>query len=154
MSDQKKSDGFGIGLLFGAIAGAVAALFLTPTTGEENRKKAMELYEKVKKSIQEGEVEEKAKELFGDVTEEGMRLIAEVRTEVLAKLDEVKSEVESLDKEKFTKYVDETVATVGARVKASAKQMEKLKENMLSKFEGEVKKTEKAKKVLKPKIAA
>lgn len=152
MADQNKSNNFGLGVVFGALVGAVTALFLTPTTGEENRKKALEMYEKVKQMVQEGEIEEKAKELFGDVTEEGMRLIAEVRSEILTRLDEVKSDINTFDKAKFTKYVEETVATVGDRVKASTHEMDKLKENIVSKFEGEVKKTEKAKKVLKPKI--
>jgi pyrroline-5-carboxylate reductase len=65
----------------------------------------------------------------------------------------VKADVSTFDKDKFTKYVEETVSSVGERVKASTHQMDKLKENIISKFEGEVKKTEKAKKVLKPKIA-
>jgi membrane-associated HD superfamily phosphohydrolase len=112
------------------------------------------MYEKVKHMVQEGEIEEKAKELFGEVTEEGTRLIAEVRSEILTRLDEVKSDVSTFDKDKFTKYVEETVTTVGDRVKASTKQMDQLKDNIVSKFEGEVKKTEKAKKVLKPKINA
>ena len=153
MADQKNSSNFGLGMIFGALVGAVTALFLTPTTGEENRKKAAEMYEKVKQMVQEGEIEEKAKELFGDVTAEGTRLIAEVRSEILTRLDEVKADVSSFDKDKFTKYVEETVSSVGERVKASTHQMDKLKENIISKFEGEVKKTEKAKKVLKPKIA-
>jgi gas vesicle protein len=152
MADQKQSNNFGIGVMFGALVGAVTALFLSPNTGEENRKKALEMYEKVKQMVQEGEIEEKAKELFGEVTEEGTRLIAEVRSEILTRLDEVKSDVSTFDKDKFTKYVEETVTTVGDRVKASTKQMDQLKDNIVSKFEGEVKKTEKAKKVLKPKI--
>lgn len=154
MSDQKKSGNFGLGVIFGAVVGAVTALFLTPTTGEENRKRALEMYEKVKQMVQEGEVEEKARELFGDVTEEGMRLIAEVRSEILARLDEIKTDVEAFDEQKFTKYVEDTVATVGERVKASAKDVEKLKNNIVAKLETEVAKTEKAKKTLKPKIKA
>jgi len=154
MADQNSSEKFGLGLIFGAIAGAVATFFLTPTTGEENRKKAKEIFEKVKIMVEEGEVEQKAKELFGDVSEEGKRLIAEARTEILEKMDEVKSDIDNFDKAKFMKFVNETVTSVGARVKASSTQMEKLKASFLAKFEGEEKKVEKARKVLKPKISA
>ncbi len=154
MTDQKGSGKFGLGLIFGAVVGAVTALFLTPTTGEENRKHALEMYEKVKQMVQEGEIEEKARELFGDVTEEGMRLIAEVRSEMLTRLDEIKTDLDALDTQKLTKYVEDTVATVGARVKASAKDIEKLTATMVSKLETDVVKTEKAKKTLKPKIKA
>lgn len=154
MSDNKSSGKFGLGLLFGALAGAVATFFLTPSTGEENRKKAMEIYDEIKNLAEEGKLDDKAKELFGDVTEEGKRLIAEARLEMLAKLEELKSEMETFDKTKFVKFVDETIASVGARVKASASEMEKLKESVMAKVEGEQKKTEKAKRALKPKINA
>jgi gas vesicle protein len=153
MADQKSSDKFGLGLVFGAIAGAVAAFFLTPTTGEENRKKAMEVYEKVKVMVEEGELDEKAKELFGEAAEEGKRLMAEVRSEMMTRLDMAKHEMDTFDKTKFTKFVDETIAMVGERLKASSTQMEKLRGVFLAKFEGEEKKTQKAKKILKPKIS-
>lgn len=153
MNNNKSSDKFGLGLILGAVTGAIATFFLTPTTGEENRKKAVELYEKVKDMVEEGKLDEKAKELFGDVSEEGKRLIAEVRSELLTKLDELKSEMGTFDKVKFTKFVDDTIAQVGDRVKASAVQMEKLREQLMARIEGEQKKTEKAKKVLKPKMS-
>ena len=150
---SNKSSKFGLGLILGAVTGAIATFFLTPTTGEENRKKAVELYEKVKEMAEDGKLDEKAQELFGEVTEEGKRLIAEVRSEVLTKLDELKSEMGTFDKVKFTKFVDSTIAQVGDRVKASSEQMEKLRDQLMAKLEGEQKKTEKAKKVLKPKVS-
>ena len=151
MAEQKSSN-FGFGLILGALGGALAALFLTPTTGEENRKKAKALYEDLKKQIEEGKWDEKAKELYGDVSEEGKRLYAEVSVEVSKKLGELKDQVEDFDKEKFQKYVEETVKNVGTRVKATIPQMEKLISSIMMRFETEAKKTEKAKKVLKPKI--
>jgi gas vesicle protein len=153
MTDQKSDNKFGLGLIFGALVGAVTAFFLTPTTGEENRKKAVEVYEKIKKMVEEGEIDEKAKELFGEVNEEGKRLISEVRSEIMTRLDSAKHEMDTFDKTKFTKFVDETIAMVGQRLKASSVQMEKLREIFVAKFECEEKKTEKAKKVLKPKIS-
>ncbi len=149
---ENKSSNFGFGLILGMIGGALAALFLTPTTGEENRKKAKELYEDLKKQIEEGKWDEKAQELFGDVSEEGKRLYAEVSVEVSKHLEVLKDQVEDFDKEKFQKYVQDTVALVGARVQATVPQMEKLIAQIMAKFETENKKTEKAKKVLKPKI--
>ena len=143
MAEQKSSN-FGLGLMLGALGGALAALFLTPTTGEENRKKAKALYEELKNQIEEGKWDEKAKELYGDVSEEGKRLYAEVSVEVSKKLEELKDQVEDFDKVKFQKYVEETVQTVGARVKASVPQMEKLVASLMTRFETEAKKTEKA----------
>ncbi len=151
MSEQKSSN-FGFGLLLGMVGGALAALFLSPTTGEENRKKATQLYEDLKKKIEEGQWDEKAQELFGDVTEEGKRLYAEVAVEVTGKLEQLKDQVEDFDKAKFEVFVKDTVAQVGDRVRATVPQMEKLVASVMSSFESDSKKTEKAKKVLKPKI--
>lgn len=152
MADQKSDNKFGLGILFGAIAGAIATFFLSPTTGEENRKKAVEVYDKIKAMVEEGEIDDKAKELFGEATEEGKRLLSEVRGEIMTRLDAAKHEMDTFDKAKFTKFVDETISMVGQRLKASSVQMEKLRETFIAKFEGEERKTEKAKKVLKPKI--
>lgn len=151
MTEQKSSN-FGLGLVFGAVAGVLAALFLTPTSGEENRKKAKELYEELKKIIAEGKVEEAVKDLFGDVTEEGKRLYSETSVIIAKRYEELKDEYDSFDKVKFQKFVSDTVSEVGAQVKATVPQIEKLKATLIAKLEPEEKKTEKAKKVLKPKI--
>ncbi len=51
MTKNKKGSGFGLGMLMGALGGAVAALFFTPATGKENRKMAAREVAKVKKAI-------------------------------------------------------------------------------------------------------
>lgn len=151
MTEQKSSN-FGFGLILGMLGGALAALFLSPTSGEENRKKAIELYEDLKKKIEEGQWDEKAKELFGDVTEEGKRLYAEVAVEVTARLEQLKDQVGDFDKAKFEVFVKDTVSKVGEKVRATVPQMEKLASSVMASFESDSQKTEKAKKVLKPKI--
>ena len=152
MSSDDRSSKFSLGLVLGVIGGALAAFFLTPTTGEENRKKAVETFNKIKKLAQEGELDEKVHEIFGDVTEEGKRLLAESKKELLVRVEELKGQVESFDQAKFTKFVDETVNAVNEKVKAGTVYAEKLKKSLVAKWETEEKKTEKAKKVLKPKI--
>lgn len=53
--ENKKSSKFGLGLIFGSIVGAVAALFVTPKTGKQMRELAkkwlVEEVEKVKKEV-------------------------------------------------------------------------------------------------------
>lgn len=153
MSDKSGSK-FSLGLVLGVVGGALAAFFLTPTTGEENRKKAMEAFHKIKKMAEEGELEDKVYEVFGEVTDEGTRLYEESRKELISRLGSLKGQVDSLDKEKFTQFVDEVVSKVSANVTYGAHYLEKLKASMLAKWETEDKKTEKAKKVLKPRIRA
>lgn len=153
MAEQSSSK-FSLGLVLGVLGGALAAFFLTPTTGEENRKKAQDAFQKVKKMIDEGEVEDKARELFGDVTDEGKRLLAESTKELNVKIAELKDQVNDFDQERFTKFIDQTLAGVNAKVKASSSYVEKLKSSLLAKWDTEEKKVEKAKKVLKPRIKA
>ena len=86
------------------------------------------------------------------MTEEGKRLLAESKKELLVRVEELKGQVESFDQAKFTKFVDETVNAVNEKVKAGTVYAEKLKKSLVAKWETEEKKTEKAKKVLKPKI--
>lgn len=154
MSNQDSSSKFSIGLALGIIGGALAAFFLTPTTGEENRKKAEEALQKIKKMTEEGTLDDKAREIFGEATVEGSRLIAESKKELVARIDALKGKLETFDKEKFTKLVNQTVAEVNSKVQAGTHHVEKLTSSLLAKWETEEKKTDKAKKVLKPKIKA
>jgi gas vesicle protein len=148
----KNSKGFSLGLAVGAIVGAVAAFFLTPTSGEENRRKARNAFQKLKKLYEEGELEVKAREVFGEVTEEGKRLLAEVRGEFETRIAGLKDQLDDFDREKFNAFVDETVSAVSAKVKVGAGYVEKLKNTLASQWECEEKKVEKAKKVLKPRV--
>jgi gas vesicle protein len=151
MSAQKSSN-FGVGLLLGAIGGALATLFLTPSTGEESRTQARKLYNTLKKHIEDGKLDEKAQELFGDITEEGKRLYTEVSIQVSKKLETLKDEAGEFDAERFQKFVQDTVKQVGEKVRATIPQMEKLTSSIVAHFDTVEKKTAKAKKTLKPKI--
>jgi gas vesicle protein len=153
MSDQTTgSSKFSLGLILGALSGALAAFLLAPASGEENRKKAKIALQKAKNMLDEGTADDAVKAMFGEVSAEGARLLSETKIALTTKVDELKDQLEDFDKVKFTKFVTETVQSVNEQVKAGSGYVEKLTAALLEKWEPEERKSAKAKKVLKPKI--
>ena len=57
MADDQKSSKFGIGVLIGTLLGGLAALFLSPTTGEENREIVAKKVKQLEKLLEDAELE-------------------------------------------------------------------------------------------------
>lgn len=142
MADDQKSNKFGIGLAVGAILGGIAALFLTPTTGEENRKLVAKKIKELEKLLADEHLDEKVKEIFGEVTDEAKDLYLKAKKEIIKKLAELKETIESIDKKKYEEVVRETVDILKKEAKHGGKEMEKLKEELMNEW----KKLEPAKK--------
>jgi gas vesicle protein len=53
MADQKKSSKLGLGLLIGSVLGGIAAFFLSPKSGPENREEAKKLLAKARGWLKE-----------------------------------------------------------------------------------------------------
>lgn len=131
---QQKPSKFGIGLLIGSVLGGLAALFLTPTTGEENRKLVAEKVRELEKLLAEGDLDKKVKEVFGEATEEAKALYVKAKKDVIKKLSELKETIESIDKKRYEEVVHETVEILKKDAKREAKHMEKLKEALLEEW--------------------
>ncbi len=110
MSDSKSSNKFGLGLLFGTIVGGLAALFLSPASGKQNRDLVAKKIKKLEKILADSDVEKKVKEIFGEVTEEATDTYNKAKKEFIKGLAEVKETVEGLDKEKVEKEEQPTRA--------------------------------------------
>lgn len=130
MSDSKSSNKFGIGLLFGTVIGGLAALFLSPSTGKENRELVAKKIKELEKLLAESNIEEKVKEIFGEVTEEATSVYKKAKKEFIKELAEVKDTVASLDKEKVEKVAKNTVEIIKKEVKHEGREMEKLKSEL------------------------
>ncbi|NTU46444.1 hypothetical protein HGA88_02360 [Candidatus Roizmanbacteria bacterium] len=141
MSTQKSSK-FGIGLLIGATAGALAALFLTPQSGKENKELVKKKYEEFLKMLEEHEVEKKTKVIFGDVTEEGTKLYEAARVRLSEKMKEVQKVSKDMDREEFVQLVGDTLAQVTEEAKASLPKIKQLQDYFVDQWE-ELKKTKK-----------
>ncbi len=56
-----KSSKFGIGMLFGMVAGALAGLFLSPNTGKKNRTLVLAKIKKLEKQLKDKDLDKKVK---------------------------------------------------------------------------------------------
>ncbi|MFA5137004.1 MAG: hypothetical protein WC489_06485 [Patescibacteria group bacterium] len=134
MADDKKSSKFGIGVLIGTVIGGLTALFLTPTTGEENRKLVAQKIKDLEDLLQDTELDKKVKEIFGEATDEARNLYLKAKKNTIKRLAELKETVENIDREKYEKVVKETIDILKKEVKREAKDMEKLKEALLKEW--------------------
>lgn len=135
MSDQKKSSKFGLGLLFGSILGGIAALFLSPTTGKENRELVAKKIEELKKLMEEKEIDKKVQEIFGEVSDEAKELYLKAKELLIQKLAELKETVQNIDREKYMTAVEDTMLYVQKEFKKDVKQLEKLKKQLMGEWE-------------------
>ncbi|MCX6732464.1 MAG: hypothetical protein NTV98_02900 [Candidatus Roizmanbacteria bacterium] len=127
MSDSKSSSKFGLGLLFGAVMGGLAAFFLSPTSGPENQKLVAKKIKELEKLLADTDLEKKVKDIFGEATEEATAVYKKAKKEFIKTLAEAKGTVESIDKEKVAEVANETVEILKKEVKHEAKEMDKLK---------------------------
>jgi gas vesicle protein len=127
MSDTKSSSKFGLGLLFGAVVGGLAAFFLSPTSGPENQKLVAKKIKELEKLLADSDLEKKVKEIFGEATEEATLVYKKAKKEFIKALAEAKGTLESLDKEKVTEVANNTVEILKKEVKHEEKEMDKLK---------------------------
>ncbi|MFZ2206627.1 MAG: hypothetical protein WA061_06205 [Microgenomates group bacterium] len=127
MSDSNSSSKFGLGLLFGAVAGGLAAFFLSPKSGPENQKLVAKKVKELEKLLVDTDLEKKVKEIFGEATEEATIVYKKAKKQFIQALAEAKQSVDSFDKEKVAEVANETVEILKKEVKHEAKEMEKLK---------------------------
>lgn len=124
-NNQKKSN-FGLGVLIGAALGSVAAFFLSPKSGPENREMIMKKLESIKKLLKEKSLDEIVMEIFGKVTDEGKRLYTVARDEMNTRLDAMKETVEDIDRDKYVELVDDVIERVKKEGDVSKERLEKL----------------------------
>lgn len=132
--DQKTASKFGVGLLLGTVLGGLAALFLTPTTGKQNRELLAKKMKELEETLADSNLEKKVKEIFGEATEEARSLYLEAKQQVIKKLAELKETIENIDREKYEQVVKETVTILKKEAKREGKDMERLKESLLKEW--------------------
>jgi gas vesicle protein len=109
---SKNKGSFFLASLMGAVAGAVGGLLLAPQSGKETRKDIIKLANDISNKIKTGagETKERVEEIFGKVTEEAVAKYNEIKNSVIAKVAALKTAGMEIDKEKYTKVVDDVVA--------------------------------------------
>lgn len=132
-------------MVLGAVLGGVAAFFLSPHSGPENREMVAKKLKELRKSLAEAEIPEKVKEIYGEVTEEGIRIYTAARKELIKKIDEVKE----IDWEKYQEIVEEVVDRLKKETNITAERAAKLKDYLIAQWEKAMERSEKAGKTTK-----
>jgi len=122
MTDKKSK--FGLGVLFGTIIGGITALFLSPKSGKENREVVAKKIDELKKFLEEEKVDEKIKELYSTA-----------KDWLIAELELLKKTVDEIDYKKYQKAVNKVIVRVKKETKKGAKELEKLKKQLLKEWE-------------------
>jgi len=147
MSDNKKSK-FGLGVAIGALLGGVAAFFLSPRSGAENRKMAMKKIDELIKLLKEKKLHEIAIEIYGKATEEGTKLYEKASAEMGIRLNEVKKSVDEIDQAKYKDLVMDVMDRVREEKEATQERLSKLQAYFMKRWdEGTKMATEDVKKV-------
>ncbi len=121
MTDNKSK--FGLGILFGTIIGGVTAFFLSPKSGKENREAVVKKIDELKKILEEEKVDEKLKEIY-----------LKAKNWLVDELELLKNTVDNIDYEKYQKVVNKVMLKVKKETKKGAKELEKLKKQLLKEW--------------------
>ena len=126
--DDRRSSKFGLGLLLGAVGGALAGIFLSPKSGKAMRKDAKKKYDELMKLMKDKEVDKKVKAIFGNVTAESKKLYEQVKEELISRLAQMKKDI---DKNTYVKQVENVVDSLKSPLsKQSVSAAKKLKDSL------------------------
>ena len=109
---SKNKGGFFLAGLLGAVAGALGGLLLAPKSGQETRKDIIDLAAKISKNIktETDETAKRVKDVFGKVTDEATDKYNIVKNTVVGKVASLKTAGEQIDKDKYSKVVENVVS--------------------------------------------
>ncbi len=108
---NNKSNFFLAGIL-GAAAGIIGGLLMAPQSGKETRKAISLLASELSKKIQTtvDETEDRVKDVYGKMSNEAMDKYNQVKNTVVSKVASLKTTGNEINKEKYSKVVDEVIA--------------------------------------------
>ena len=132
MSDKKSK--FGIGVAFGAVLGGLAAFFLSPRSGPENREMAKKKIDELMKLLKEKNLKEIAVEIYGKASEEGMRLYEKASSELNTRLSKAKKTMSEIDRTKYKDLVVDVIGRLKEEKDATQERLVKLQDYFLKRF--------------------
>lgn len=108
---QTKNKSFFLASVIGALAGAVGALLLAPKSGIETRKEIIRVATKVSKELKQDAVKTKKRveSVFGEATDAAKLKYHQIQTSLSTKIANLKKTGQEIDKEKYSKIVDDVV---------------------------------------------
>ena len=125
---SKHHGSFFLAGLLGAAAGAIGGLLLAPQSGKATRKVIVRTANKISKKIKTESLETKnrVEKIFGKINDEALAKYNEIKDAVVAKVAALKATGEEINKDKYTKVVDEVVAEFKVDLTATKTGAEKI----------------------------
>src|SRR3989344_3363978 len=94
----RRQSKFGVGMLLGAIAGAVTGLFIAPKAGKEMRAEAIKVY----KRLRNEDPKKVAMEVFGDISEESQKVVKRMYQDLSVEIADLRDKYEAVVKKVIT----------------------------------------------------
>lgn len=122
------------GIIFGAIVGGLTAYFFSPRSGKENRAMLKKKVQDITTILEEGQVQDRVKEIYGDFSEQGKKAYSVAKKELDSRLKEVKEMVDDIDTEKYSAIIDDVMDRVHEETEESVDRIAKLKGYFMDRF--------------------
>ena len=108
---QSKNKNFFLASIVGALAGAVGALLLAPKSGLETRKDIINIATKISNELKENaaNTKKRVEEVFGEATDAAKLKYQQVQTSLSTRIASLKKAGQEIDKEKYSKVVDDII---------------------------------------------
>ncbi|MFA9289085.1 MAG: YtxH domain-containing protein [Weeksellaceae bacterium] len=132
---DNKSSKLGLAVAVGAIAGGLAAFFLSPKSGKENREMAKVKFDELKRMVEEKKLQGVMKEIYGTATAEGTRLYKTAMTDVQGRLTEIQDSVGEIDQEKYMALVLDVVEKLKTEKDATQDRVSRLQDYLLGRWD-------------------
>jgi gas vesicle protein len=123
---QKSEQKFGIGLLLGAVVGGVAAFFLSPKSGKENREMVSKKMKEFEVWLNEKEVKAKAEKIWGDVSKESIDVYKKVTADLSKDIAALREKAGKINFEKYKELLNESIDKAKENYKTTPEQLKKL----------------------------
>lgn len=145
---------FGLGMIIGLVAGAVAGMFLSPKSGKENRELVGNKLDDLKKALDNGDFNEKVQEMFGEVTNNTREMYIMITDELTNGLADLKGAISEIDKDKYMAVVTKVVEKVKDKHELPKAELDKIQKLLQKDFERIVDFNKKEEKKPKKKLLA
>lgn len=130
-TNNKKTSGFGLGLALGAVLGGVAAFFLSPKSGPENREMVAKRLKMLQVKLKNAKIPEK----LGTFSKEATKFYDKVSLELSKDLGVLQDNLENTDWDKYKETVESVMARVRKEINVPTDEVEKLKSYLLKQWD-------------------
>jgi len=121
--------------MIGAVLGGLAAMFLTPKTGKENREIAKKKWSELNKALKTKSKEEIVKDIFGSATKESRKLYDLSQKELNSRLADLKKKYPNIDKNKYLDTVKDVIIRLQDEKEATTKRLSDLSDFLKSRWD-------------------